>query len=43
MQNPDLTLYVEINDINFTFFVGGIDKQNKFKILDKLNFPLVVN
>jgi len=41
MQDPDLTLYVEINDINFTFFVGGIDKQNKFEILDKLNFPLV--
>ncbi len=40
MKTTDLHLYIEINNFNFVFFIGKMDEQNKFKILDELNFPL---
>ena len=35
-----LTLYLEINNTNYIFFVGNSDEQNNFKIVYKLEVPL---
>ena len=35
-----LTLYLEINNTNYVFFVGNSDEQNNFKIAYKLEVPL---
>ena len=35
-----LTLYLEINNTNYIFFVGYSDEQNNFKIVYKLEVPL---
>lgn len=40
MQNSSLTLYLEINLINFTFLVGENDNQNNFKTIYKIDVPL---
>ncbi len=40
MKNSYLTLYVEINDTNFIFFVTENDEQNNFKLSFKLAVPL---
>ena len=40
MKNPTLTLYLEINNFNYVFFVGEKDKEDNLKILHKLEIPL---
>ncbi len=40
MENSPTTLYIEINNINFIFFVGKNDAQNNFKIAFKLHVSL---
>jgi cell division protein FtsA len=36
MKDTLLSLYLEINDLNFIFYVGETDNQNNFKIMHKL-------
>ena len=38
MKNSFLTLYLEINNTNFIFFVGEKDDQNNLKLLSRLMF-----
>ena len=40
MKNSYLTLYVEINDTNFIFFITENDEQNNFKLSFRLAVPL---
>ena len=40
MENTDLTLYLELNDSNFIFFVCENDQQNYFKLSYKTIVPL---
>ena len=40
MKNPELNLYIEINILNFIFFVGENDDQDKYKIVYKLEIPI---
>ena len=40
MQNSFLKLYIEINKINFIFFVGKSDEQENFQVIYELNVPL---
>ena len=40
MQDTYLTLYIEINDSDFIFFVTQNDEQNNFKIIYKFTTPL---
>ncbi len=40
MENSSLTLYLEINNLNYIFFVAEKDEQNNFKITYKLEIPL---
>ena len=35
-----LTLFIEINNTNYIFFVRKSDEQNNFKIIYKLEVPL---
>ena len=40
MQNYSFNLYLEINNLNYIFFVGKIDEENNFTIVYKLKVPL---
>ena len=40
MKNSSLSLYLEINDLNFIFFVTENNTENDFKINHKLITPL---
>ncbi len=40
MENTELTLYLELNDSNFIFFVCENDRQNYFKLSYKIIVPL---
>ena len=40
MKDIYLTLYIEINDSDFLFFVTRNDEQNNFEIIYKLTTPL---
>ena len=40
MKNPSLTLYLEINNLSYIFFVGEIDKNDNLRIVYKLKLPL---
>ena len=40
MKNSSLSLYLEINDLSYIFFVGKNDDNNNFKIIYKLELPL---
>lgn len=40
MENTELTLYLELNDSNFIFFVCENDRQNYFKLSYKTIVPL---
>ena len=40
MNNSSLTLYLEINDFNFIFFVTENNVDNDFKVNYKLITPL---
>ena len=40
MKNSSLTLYLEINDLNYIFYVGENDEQNNFKIVYEKETPL---
>ena len=40
MENSALTLYLEINESNYIFFVSENDEQNNFKIIKELKTPL---
>ena len=40
MKNSELNLYIEINILNFIFFVGENDDQDKYKIVYKLEIPI---
>ena len=40
MHNSFLKLYIEINKINFIFFVGESDDQENFRIIYELPIPL---
>jgi len=40
MENSALTLYLEINESNYIFFVSENDEQNNFKIIKELKIPL---
>ena len=40
MKYSSLTLYLEINNLNYVFFVGEYDEQNNFKVVYKLKLPL---
>ena len=39
MKNSSLSLYLEINDLNFIFFVTENNTENDFKINHKLITP----
>ena len=41
MKNSYQTLYLEINNENFIFFVGECDEQNNFKITYKFDVPII--
>ena len=41
MKNPSLQLYLEINELNFIFYVVENDDLYNFKIIYKLEHPLV--
>ena len=41
MKNSFLTLYLEINNTNFIFFVGEKDDQNNLKVAFKINVSLI--
>ena len=40
MKNSTLSLYLEINNLNYIFFAGERDEQNNFKTVYKLELPL---
>lgn len=40
MKNSSLSLYLEINNLNFIFFVGENDQHDNFKIIYRLELPL---
>ena len=40
MKNSTLSLYLEINNLNYIFFAGERDEQNTFKTVYKLELPL---
>ena len=40
MKNSNYSLFIEINDLNYIFFVGDIDEQNNLKLIHKLEVPL---
>ena len=40
MKNSSLSLYLEINDLSYIFFVGKNDDNNNFKIIYKLELLL---
>jgi cell division protein FtsA len=40
MKSLSLTLYLEINDLNYIFYVGESDEQNNFKIVYEKRIPL---
>ena len=40
MKNSSLSLYLEINNLNYIFFAGETDEQNNFKIVYKLELPI---
>ncbi len=40
MKNFNLKLYLEINNLNYIFFVGKIDEKDNFELLHKLEIPL---
>ena len=40
MKDLSLNLYLEINDYNLIFYVGGINVENNFKILYELEVSL---
>ena len=40
MENYTFKFYLEINNINYIFFVGKIDEENNFTIVYKLKVPL---
>tara|TARA_B100001057_G_scaffold55765_1_gene49528 strand:+ start:696 stop:1889 length:1194 start_codon:yes stop_codon:yes gene_type:complete len=40
MKNSSLSLYLEINNLNFIFLVGEKDRYDNFKIVYKLELPL---
>ena len=40
-MNTAQTLYLEINNTNYVFFVGDNDEQNNFKVIEKLILPLI--
>ena len=40
MKNSTFTLYLEINDTNYIFYVGANDEQNNYKIIYQLEIPL---
>ena len=40
MKNSTLTLYLEINNSNYVFFVCEKDKENNLKISHKIEAPL---
>ena len=40
MENYSFNLYLEINNLNYIFFVGKIDEENNFTIVYKLKVPL---
>tara|TARA_B100001057_G_C22868113_1_gene957520 strand:+ start:3617 stop:4813 length:1197 start_codon:yes stop_codon:yes gene_type:complete len=41
MNKNTLSLFLEINEVNFIFFVGSEDEQSNFKIAYKLVLPLI--
>ena len=41
MKNSSLTLYLEINNLNFAFFVVNIDENNNLKIIYEQDVPLM--
>ena len=41
MKNSSLTLYLEINNLKFAFFVINIDKNNNLKIIYEQDVPLM--
>ena len=43
MKNSLPTLYLEINNQSFIFYVCKVDSQNKFKIIDRLVSPFDSN
>ena len=40
MKNSSTTLYLEINNLSYSFFVGKNDERDNFKILYELKLPL---
>ena len=40
MKNSSITLYLEINNLSYSFFVGKNDERDNFKILYELKLPL---
>tara|TARA_A100001015_G_scaffold140716_1_gene156134 strand:- start:2831 stop:4021 length:1191 start_codon:yes stop_codon:yes gene_type:complete len=40
MKNSSLTLYIEINNLRYAFFVGESDEHDNFKTVYKLELPL---
>ncbi len=40
MNKSNLNLFLEINNFDFTFFVGEVDEQNLFKSIYKANVPV---
>ena len=41
MKKSFLTLYLEIDTLNFNFYVGESDEQNNFKIIYKFHTPSI--
>ena len=41
MKNFDYSLFVEINNLSYIFFVGYVDEHNNFKLVYKSEVPLV--
>ena len=41
MKNSSLTLYLEINNLKFAFFVVNIDENNNLKIIYEQDVPLM--
>ena len=40
MQIKSTVLYVEINNLNYIFFVGNISENENLKLIDKINIPI---
>ena len=40
MKESDLTLYLEINNLNLIFFVLKKNENNLIEIIDELNLPV---